>query len=165
MPFVNPTPKLLSTSVFGLVLVVFLAAALSGCSGGPNRDPNVILYEGGQGQPLFAPDDARQLRGAPKDFQQYMAHEVRSAVESDDSSCSEPPVYSVTAIADDGHAAGELSRCGVERIFWVRKSGEWIKIWSGTGVPPCADLKRNDIPSGLTKARCTADGRTQDYTG
>jgi hypothetical protein len=165
IPFVNPAPKLLSASVFPLVLLVLIGATLSGCGGGPDRDVAVTLYNGGQGVPLYVANDAKLLTGAPKDFQRYMAHAVRSAIESDDGTCNEPAVYLVTAIANTGHAAGELSHCGVRRIFWARKSGEWIKIWSGTGVPPCADLKRNKVPNGLTGTRCTADGSTHVYTG
>lgn len=162
MPFVNRAPRVASTAIIAAVL---LAAVLSGCSQGPDRKVEVTLYNGGQGVPLYVASDAKNLTGAPKDFQQYMAWAVRRAIESDDGTCDEPGVYSVTAIANSGHAAGEFSRCGVERIYWARKSNHWIKIWSGSGIPPCADLKRNEVPNGLTGTRCTADGKTRIYTG
>ena len=98
----NPAPKLLSTSVFPVILLVLVGAVLTGCGGGPDRDVKVTLYNGGQGVPLYVANDAKLLTGAPKDFQQYMAGAVRAAIESDDGTCAEPAVYSVTAIANTG---------------------------------------------------------------
>lgn len=164
MPLVNWERKFFTTTFLAIAV---LGAALSGCSGsGPGKDDvEVTLYNGGQGVPLYTADDASRLTGAPKDFKQFMAYEVRKAIKADDPSCSEPAVYSVTAIASTGHASGEFSHCGTEKIFWARKSGQWIAIWHGTGVPPCSDLKRNKVPNGLAGNKCKAEGSTHVYTG
>lgn len=145
--------------------VLLLIGLLAGCSGRPRQVVKVTQYNQGQGVPLFVSADAAKLAGAPKDFQEFMAAKVRSAIEFDDGSCDEPAVYSVTALADTGFAAGELSQCGVQNIVWARRANHWGQVWAGAGEPPCARLKKYAVPRGLAGQTCTEDGESKLYRG
>ena len=139
--------------------------ALSGCSQKPDRVVEVTQYNQGRGVPLYVSGDSGKLTGAPKDFQRFMAARVRSAIEFDDGTCDEPAVYSVKAVSTSGHAAGELSQCGVESIIWARSSGSWKQIWAGTSVPPCDTLKTHKVPHGIAGQSCRDAEGTKMYRG
>jgi hypothetical protein len=157
---VNGARRVVSATVVGLTL-----ALLGACSGSPDKVVQVTQYNQGQGVPLYVSGDASRLAGAPKDFQKFMAARVRSAIEFDDGTCDEPAVYSVKAIATSGHAAGELSQCGVESIIWARGSGGWKQIWSGDGEPPCDALKKYDVPHGIAGQSCRDGDGSKMYRG
>ena len=149
------------------VIAVVLATVglVTGCSHRPREVVKVTQYNQGKGVPLYVSADAAKLTGAPKDFQKFMAARVRSAIEFDDGSCSEPPVYMVKAVADSGHAAGQLSQCGVRNIIWARTSGKWKQIWSGDAEPPCQTLKQYRVPPGIAGTSCREGGDTKLYRG
>lgn len=140
--------------LLGAVGFLLIATMIAGCSGEPHKVVNVTQYNGGKGAPLYVSGDAARLTGAPKDFQEFMAARVRSAIEFDDGQCSEPPVYSVKAVADSGHASGSLSQCGLRQIIWARSGGKWKQIWSGDTEPDCATLKKYTVPSGIAGKSC-----------
>lgn len=144
-----------------LVVVVLL---LAGC--GPDRPKQVVhvtQYNNGEGVPLYVSGDATKLTGAPKDFQLFMRLLVRNAIESDDGSCNEPPVYTVRTITDTGFAGGDISQCGIEHLVWTRTSGHWMQVLTYTSDPRCSDLKAHRVPAGVTGDNCRDDGGLRPY--
>jgi hypothetical protein len=141
------------------------AGLLSACANEPDRSVEVTRYNAGRGVPLYVSTDAAKLKGAPKDFQKFMSWQVRSAIESDDGTCVESPVYSVKAVASTGHASGQFSQCGVEDVIWARRSSHWVEVWSGKGEPPCAALRKYQVPHGIAGQSCRDPDGSHVYTG
>lgn len=145
-----------------LLAVVF---ALSSC--GPQRPTQVVKvtqYNGGEGVPLYVSSDAMNLTGAPKDFQTFIQGKVRAAIEDDNGSCDEPPVYTVRT-ASTNFAAGDFSRCGISHLVWAKTRATWAQVLDYRGDPACADLKEHDVPPGITGDSCRDDQGSRPYKG
>jgi hypothetical protein len=150
----------------GLLLVIPAVSALSGCGAErPKQVVQVTQYNGGNGVPLYVSSDAGKLAGAPKDFQSFMKGRVRAAIEADDSSCDEPPVYTVLAVSDAGYAAGSFSQCGVRNVVWAKTEKSWSKILTYDTEPACEDLKDHDVPPGITGDSCRDADGSRPYKG
>lgn len=153
-------------ALVGLLLLVPALGTLSAC--GPERPKQVVhvtQYNGGKGVPLYVSSDAGKLAGAPKDFRTFIKGEVRAAIEADNGSCDEPPVYSVLTVSDNGFAGGDLSQCGVHHVVWARVNGKWSEALTYKAVPQCDALKSRDIPPGITGDTCRDADGSRPYNG
>lgn len=150
-------------------LAALLLTALLGLAAcGPERPKQIVQvtqYNGGKGVPLYVSSDAEKLTGAPKDFQAFIRFAVRTAIEGDDGSCDEPPVYTVLTISDAGYGTGTLSQCGVKNLVWAKADGKWSQVLAYDGEPQCDALKAKDVPPGITGASCQKDGTSRPYKG
>jgi hypothetical protein len=150
-----------------VALVALLAAvsALSAC--GPQRPTQVVKvtrYNDGTGVPLYVSSDATKLTGAPRDFQTFIQGRVRAAIEDDNGSCDEPPVYTVLTASTD-FAAGDFSRCGIRHLVWAKSNGRWVQVLAYQADPQCADLKAHDVPPGITGDTCRDADGPRPYRG
>ena len=151
-------------------LVVLLAllpaiAALSGC--GPERPEQIVQvtrYNDGRGVPLYVSSDAGKLAGASNDFKAFIKAKVRAAIENDDGSCDEPPVYTVLTVSA-AFGAGDFSRCGIRHLVWAKANGTWTQILSYQGDPKCFDLRAHDVPPGITGNTCRDADGPRPYRG
>jgi len=149
------TPALLIPALLGL----------AAC--GPERPKQVVQvtqYNDGKGVPLYVSSDAGKLTGAPKDFQSFIRFTVRTAIEGDDGSCDEPPVYTVLTISA-AFGAGELSQCGVKKLVWAKTDGKWSQVLAYDGEPACDDLTAKGVPPGITGPSCRDDEGSRPYQG
>ena len=152
-----------------VALAALLAPVLLGLAAcGPERPKQVVQvtqYNDGKGVPLYVSSDAGKLTGAPKDFQAFIRFTVRTAIEGDDGSCDEPPVYTVLTISDAGFGAGDLSQCGVRHLVWAKADGKWSQVLDYDGEPRCDALKDAGVPPGITGASCRDDEGRRPYRG
>lgn len=147
-------------------MAVLAVALLVAC--GPERPKQVIevtQYNNGDGVPLYVSGDANKLSGAPRDFRTFLADQARKAIQADDGSCAEPPVYTIKTISDTGFAGGDFSQCGIKHLVWAKAEGEWSQVLSYDADPLCADLKAHKIPPGITGKTCRDDGGLRPYQG
>ena len=145
---------------------VLTALTLAGCAlQRPQQVVQVTRYNDGKGVPLYVSADADKLTGAPKDFRAFMQARVRAAIEQDDASCGEPPVYSVQTVSEVGFAGGTLSQCGVRNLVWAKAAGRWTEVLRYAGEPRCDDLRERDVPPGITGDNCRDGNGSRPYRG
>jgi hypothetical protein len=147
-------------------LLVVTLSGLAAC--GPERPKQIVQvtrYNDGKGVPLYVSADAGKLTGAPKDFQSFIRFTVRTAIEGDDGSCDEPPVYTVLTISDAGFGAGELSQCGVKKLVWAKTDGKWSQVLAYEGEPGCDALTTKGVPPGITGPSCRDADGSRPYRG
>lgn len=149
----------------GLLLVAPALATLAACGiHRPHQVVQVTRYNDGKGVPLYVSTDASKLAGAPKDFRTFIQRTVRTAIEKDDGSCDEPPVYTVMTISD-AFGAGDLTQCGLRHLVWAKVDGTWAQVLAYPDEPTCADLEAKDVPPGITGATCTDENGSRPYRG
>jgi len=141
-------------------LAALLLPALLGLAAcGPERPKQIVQvtqYNGGKGVPLYVSSDAEKLTGAPKDFRAFIRFAVRTAIEGDDGSCDEPPVYTVLTISDAGF---------VKNLVWAKADGKWSQVLAYDGEPACDALTSKDVPPGITGASCRDGEVSRPYKG
>jgi hypothetical protein len=154
------------TALAGLLLLVPAVAGLAACGiERPKQVVQVTRYNDGKGVPLYVSTDASNLTGAPKDFRTFIQKTVRTAIEKDDGSCDEPPVYTVLTVSNAGFGAGELSQCGIRHVVWAKTDGRWSEAFSYADEPQCDDLKAKDVPPGITGESCLDGDGSRPYRG
>lgn len=116
----------------------------------PDPVPELIVYAGGEAVPPLIEDraGAKQLTGAPEDFQDFVGRAAEEVSEQAD--CDGAAVgITVDVIRTDGFAAGGVNECGGYAAMWAKVDGAWQEIQGTQDTWDCAVLKQYRVPSDI----------------
>ncbi|HUQ00328.1 MAG TPA: hypothetical protein VM093_07685 [Aeromicrobium sp.] len=136
-----------------IAIVAVLVA--SACAPTRTSDPtrSVISYR--DGVELRNAGDVGKLKGAPADFQQYIAGaaDVVGGEGDPDDKCS-PRIF-VDKVDASGFARGGIFDCGGAQLMWARRGGGiWRQIWGGQITPDCPTMTKYRVPASIAGKTC-----------
>ncbi|MEO6471251.1 MAG: hypothetical protein ABIR57_05225, partial [Aeromicrobium sp.] len=117
------------------------------------------------GLPVKTVSGAKNLFGAPKDFQEFIAAEFGKLEKDDDGSCESGIQITVDKVHKDGFASGAITSCGGYAAFWAKTDGKWKEALGTQELPDCKRLNEFGFPLSIAGDKCSnEDGKHVPYT-
>lgn len=117
--------------------------------------PTVVTFPE-QGLEITRPEDVGRLRGTSADFQEFVAAQVRLAVEAGSACPDAAHGVTVKKWSSAGYAIGAFSDCGGYQALWVDDDGTWIQGMGTQDVWSCTTLRYLAVPTSFA-GQCAAE--------
>lgn len=122
----------------------------------PSPTPRVDLIDYTQitglpdGVIIRTPEAVAALSGAPQDFRDYLAAQLKEASRS--TAC--PVSFGVQLVRTDGYAVGTIRGCDTLRVVWAKQGGTWAQVASGAQGLDCSALQSHGVPLAIAGPHC-----------